>query len=911
MSIPSNKYDIEIECGADFALSFVIRDDGGSLVNLADAVITAQLREYAEAQDYIDFTAVHNSAGGKITLTMAHEDTANISYTQGVYDVFVTLDGTTEKVVYGDVTVYPNVTKPVEGEVMYLLSFNTEEDLPAVGMMRRVYFCHASSFMYRWNGTAYVGMNMNTYWDDIPDKPETFPPSEHTHDDRYYTETETDTLLSGKSDTGHTHDDRYYTETETDTLLLGKSDTSHTHDDRYYTESEMDTALAGKSDTSHTHDDRYYTESEVDTFLSTKADSADLGDLAEKDTVDWDSDITNIPEDFPPSSHDHDDRYYTEDEMDTLLSAKADSADLGDLAAKDKVDWDTDIDDIPSTFPPESHTHDDRYYTESEIDTALSGKSDTSHTHDDRYYTETESDSLLAQKADIIHTSASGALVHITDAGAYPVDSLTVGIEPVQDLHGYDAPWPAGGGKNVLKPPSEGATIEGVTFTVDKDADGNVISITANGTCGQVENANFYMVGENGVYADAGIPSGTYICSGNSLSYDTGVFYIVRSDGNIIAAVGLDSRETVTIDSSETYRIFVRIQKGKTVTNVKFYPMIRPSSVSDATFAPYSNICPISGWSTAVVTRTGINIWDEEMELGGIQDTTGQEFASNNLLRSVNYIPCLPETNYYFCCSGWGNQNNVRTRFYDLNKNYLGAKQKNGTQVNKNSAFTTPDNCYFMRFVAPEDYGTTYNNDISINYPATDTQYHAYNGASLTVDLNGTRYGGTLNVLTGELTVDREFETFTSITNGSAEIDHDATLKNGLRPNPVNSVSDDILISSYLPTVSANAAYGTNGNGITVNNAGILRIRIKDFTTKSEYNTYLTANPLQVVYPLATPFTVQLSPATMSLLKGENNLWADTNGDVTVGYRSDTKLYIDSKLASAVAELQALILENS
>ena len=43
----------------------------------------------------------------------------------------------------------------------------------------------------------------------------------HLHDDRYYTETETDSLLSGKSDVGHEHDDRYYTETEVDDLLAG------------------------------------------------------------------------------------------------------------------------------------------------------------------------------------------------------------------------------------------------------------------------------------------------------------------------------------------------------------------------------------------------------------------------------------------------------------------------------------------------------------------------------------------------------------------------------------------------------------------------------------------------------------------------------------------------------------------
>lgn len=51
----------------------------------------------------------------------------------------------------------------------------------------------------------------------------------HTHDDRYFTETEVTTLLSGKSDTGHIHDDRYYTEAEVTSFLSGKANTSHTH----------------------------------------------------------------------------------------------------------------------------------------------------------------------------------------------------------------------------------------------------------------------------------------------------------------------------------------------------------------------------------------------------------------------------------------------------------------------------------------------------------------------------------------------------------------------------------------------------------------------------------------------------------------------------------------------------------
>ena len=40
-----------------------------------------------------------------------------------------------------------------------------------------------------------------------------------------------------------------------------------------------------------------------------------------------------------------------------------------------------DLTDVPTSFPPTSHNHDDRYYTESEVDTALNSKADTSHTH--------------------------------------------------------------------------------------------------------------------------------------------------------------------------------------------------------------------------------------------------------------------------------------------------------------------------------------------------------------------------------------------------------------------------------------------------------------------------------------------------------------------------------------------------
>ena len=108
------------------------------------------------------------------------------------------------------------------------------------------------------------------------------------------------------------------------------------------------------------------------------------------------------------ATHTHDSRYYTESEMDSKLAEKANVSDLGDLALLDNVDFDTQVTGKPSTYPPSSHTHDDRYYTETEIDTKLSGKSNMDHLHDDRYYTENEMDGKLNLKAPLASPALTG-----------------------------------------------------------------------------------------------------------------------------------------------------------------------------------------------------------------------------------------------------------------------------------------------------------------------------------------------------------------------------------------------------------------------------------------------------------------------------------------------------------------------
>jgi hypothetical protein len=80
--------------------------------------------------------------------------------------------------------------------------------------------------------------------------------------------TATQTALNNKSNIGHTHDDRYYTETEINNIL----------GDGYYSQVEIDSLLDSLATIYapliHSHDDLYYTEAEIDIALGLKEDVA-------------------------------------------------------------------------------------------------------------------------------------------------------------------------------------------------------------------------------------------------------------------------------------------------------------------------------------------------------------------------------------------------------------------------------------------------------------------------------------------------------------------------------------------------------------------------------------------------------------------------------------------------------------
>lgn len=135
------------------------------------------------------------------------------------------------------------------------------------------------------------------------------------------------------------------------------------------------------------------------------------------------------------------------------------------------------------------------------------------------------------------------------------------------------------------------------------------------------------------------------------------------------------------------------------------------------------NVRPISGVSGLTVCRTGINIFDGQLENGYINSSGEKSGTGSSYCRTVNYIPCSPDTEYYFYYV-IVNTSNMKIYYYDKDKSYISSTWTN-PQKHK-----TPANAYYIMFYMDSVYTAQSNRDIAINYPSSDTEYHPYTGQS-------------------------------------------------------------------------------------------------------------------------------------------------------------------------------------
>ena len=313
-----------------------------------------------------------------------------------------------------------------------------------------------------------------------------------------------------------------------------------------------------------------------------------------------------------------------------------------------------------------------------------------------------------------------------------------------------------------------------------------------------------------------------------------------------------------------------------------------------------TNVRPITGWTGANVWRTGVNVWDEEWEQGGIDLQSGQNTTSSSTMRSTNYISVVPSKTYYSKKSGL----NLGFRKYGRNKEYLGFISANSVDIE----VPFGADVYYVRFVtnSVNAYDPT-TAPISINYPSSDHDYHPGHVNTIPITFPsaaGTVYGGSLTVNedgTGRLLVDMKHVDLGELTYTKYGSCSFGTVGIADRLWDTN-VHPKMLCSQYYENM---VAFGTTGtiaglestcDGQILVAGGSSRIFIIDSThTNADATAFKSAmSGVQLVYELATPITYDLTALeVMETLKGVNNVWADT-GAVEVTYRADTKTYVDN-----------------
>lgn len=333
---------------------------------------------------------------------------------------------------------------------------------------------------------------------------------------------------------------------------------------------------------------------------------------------------------------------------------------------------------------------------------------------------------------------------------------------------------------------------------------------------------------------------------------------------------------------------------GSALPMPKLEVAIEPQQEGSGDPSP-TNIRPISGWSAVDVTRCGKNLIPY-VELGVLSQTDGSE-ESNTDNKRTGFIRTLPNTQYTI--SGLdGSGISIRIFEYKKDKNYI--RNYESSNITNSVTIQTGAEVGYIRFQGNKKIFTS--NVAQCEKGTTSSAYKPYNGTTYTIDLDGTRYGGKVDLISGVLTVNR-----VSIDLGTLNWTYASTQKvfyDNLPTNALNVTNKNGVCEGYRPTIQQTIDMGTwsrlsNGEFVfaqSLKTSGRCAVAIKDlnYTDTTEFKS--SVNGMKMLYPLATPQSIQLTPTQVNSLLGVNNIWADS-GDLELTY------FVNNSLVQAIYDM--------
>lgn len=154
-----------------------------------------------------------------------------------------------------------------------------------------------------------------------------------------------------------------------------------------------------------------------------------------------------------------------------------------------------------------------------------------------------------------------------------------------------------------------------------------------------------------------------------------------------------------------------------------------------------------------------------------------------------------------------------------------------------------------------------------------------------TIDLDGTRYGGTLDVVSGELVVTNIYAIFDGSEYWSHYRSDGSTPYNAFQTNILAKFGVAILeawggdtinrakCDSYI--CNGGTVYNHNDNAFAIDTTSVY-FSTNVANTVEAFKTYINEHNIGLLATLATPLTIQLTPTAIKSLRGVNNVYANT-----------------------------------
>lgn len=455
-----------------------------------------------------------------------------------------------------------------------------------------------------------------------------------------------------------------------------------------------------------------------------------------------------------------------------------------------------------------------------------------------------------------LYETVTGAIVSFVALHAKALKKLVVNIEPVQDLHGYDAPWPPGGGKNLLDPDERTNTNNNIHFYF------------GSGFLAKANQAYTFSV------SDAAAQLTVFKFDGSTIVVNYGK-----------TALTFTPTEDVLIKLDAYYS--GGYQPSGSINDVKCQ-LEKGSSASSWT--PYANECPISGWTGVKVTAAGENLYSRNNGQYNVPvyatDGTSAPYPDVNVV----WIKVKPSTKYTIVNQPNPNAYYVRWIECDENKGYVWRDPSTMSDSVSSRTYTTRANTHYLQIAVNQwNAAEIARNDWEICVQeGEDTEYHAYSGQEIDVPFPaeaGTVYGGTDEVIGGKLAdilaeIDLGTLSWTYFTSAGHERFVSNVLTPAAKPAPGGTLAN--ALSSLYRLATSNQVYAHSFESIfCIDGDGKIQIYDARFSDAATFKTAVSG--VKVVYERAEPQQFTHEEHEISTQVGTNTIWADA-GDVEVTY---------------------------